>query len=223
MGAETEILPIFPLSDVVLFPRVTTPLHLFEPRYRQMAEHALAGPRRIGMVTVPPEHVAAMRDDPPIHPVGCAGIVTRARKRSDGRYDILLHGTHRFRIQNERVRSEGRLYRVAEVALLEDAYDSADADRVGELRTRLVEILSELIRASHPDRLPPISEPWLRDLDDVTFVNSLANAVALPPLEKQGLLEVDGICERCERLEGLLSFQRAGLRAPGGPPSGALH
>ena len=220
MGAETEILPIFPLSDVVLFPRVTTPLHLFEPRYRQMAEHALAGRRRIGMVTVPPDHVAAMRGDPPVHPVGCAGVVTRARKRSDGRYDILLHGTHRFRIQSERVRPEGRLYRVAEVALLEDAYDPADADRVAELRTQLVEIVSELIRASHPGRLPPIPEPWLRDLDDAAFVNSLANAVALPPLEKQGLLEVDGICER---LEGLLSFQRAGLRAPGGPPSGALH
>ena len=220
MGAETEILPIFPLSDVVLFPRVTTPLHLFEPRYRQMAEHALAGRRRIGMVTVPPDHVAAMRGDPPVHPVGCAGVVTRARKRSDGRYDILLHGTHRFRIQSERVRPEGRLYRVAEVALLEDAYDPADADRVAELRTQLVEIVSELNRASHPGRLPPIPEPWLRDLDDAAFVNSLANAVALPPLEKQGLLEVDGICER---LEGLLSFQRAGLRAPGGPPSGALH
>ena len=204
----------------MLFPRVTTPLHLFEPRYCQMAEHALAGRRRIGMVTVPPDHVAAMRGDPPVHPVGCAGVVTRARKRSDGRYDILLHGTHRFRIQSERVRPEGRLYRVAEVALLEDAYDPADADRVAELRTQLVEIVSELIRASHPGRLPPIPEPWLRDLDDAAFVNSLANAVALPPLEKQGLLEVDGICER---LEGLLSFQRAGLRAPGGPPSGALH
>ncbi len=223
MGAETEVLPIFPLSNVVLFPRVTTPLHLFEPRYRQMAEHVLAGRRRIGMVSVPPEHVGAMRGDPPVQPVGCAGVVTRARKRSDGRYDILLHGTHRFRIQNERVRSAGRLYRVAEVALLEDAYDPADADRVAELRTRLVEIVSELMRTSNPDQPPPTPESWLQDLDDATFVNSLANAIALPPLEKQSLLESDGICERCERLEGLLSFQRAGLRTLGGPPSGTLH
>ncbi len=223
MGAETEVLPSFPLSNVVLFPRVTTPLHLFEPRYRQMAEHVLAGQRRIGMVTVRPEHVGAMRGDPPVHPVGCAGVVTRSRKRSDGRYDILLHGTHRFRIQSERVRSTGRLYRVAEVALLEDASDPADADRVAELRTQLVEIVSELMRASNPDQPPPTPESWLRDLDDATFVNTLANAIALPPLERQSLLEADGICERCERLEGLLSFQRAGLRAPGGPPSGALH
>ena len=223
MGAETEVLPIFPLSNVVLFPRVTTPLHLFEPRYRQMAEHVLAGRRRIGMVTVRPEHVGAMRGDPPVHPVGCAGVVTRSRKRSDGRYDILLHGTHRFRIQSERVRSTGRLYRVAEVALLEDAYDPADADRVAELRTQLVEIVSELMRASNPDQPPPTPESWLRDLDDATFVNSLANTIALPPLEKQSLLESDGIYERCERLKDLLSFQLAGLRTLARPLSGAIH
>ena len=55
MGEE---IALFPLSNVVLFPRVRAPLHVFEPRYRQMVEHALASERRIGMATVLPEHVA---------------------------------------------------------------------------------------------------------------------------------------------------------------------
>ena len=56
-----ERLPLFPLANVVLFPRVKTPLHIFEPRYRQLTEHALAGERRIGMVAVRPEHLERMR------------------------------------------------------------------------------------------------------------------------------------------------------------------
>jgi Lon protease-like protein len=223
VAPDTEILPIFPLSNVVLFPRVTTPLHLFEPRYRQMAEHVLAGNRRIGMVTVPPEHAGAMPGDPPVHSIGCAGTVIQAGKRPDGCYDIVLLGTERFRILGERARPETRLYRVAEVAPLEDPYDPADVDRVAELRTRIVELLAELIRRSTPRPPTRVSPALFRELDDVSFVNLLANAIPLTPPEKQGLLEADGILQRFEHLEGLLSFHRAGLRTPGGRPSGALH
>jgi Lon protease-like protein len=223
VASETEILPIFPLANVVLFPRVTTPLHLFEPRYRQMAAHVLAGTRRLGMVAVPSEHTGAMPEDPPVHSVGCAGTVIQARERPDGRYDVVLLGTERFRILGERPRPESRLYRVAEVALLDDPYDPGEADRVAALRARIVELLAELIRVSTP-RLPlRVSAALFRELDDVSFVNLLANAIPLTPPEKQGLLEADGIRQRFERLEGLLSFHRAALRAPGGRPSGALH
>ncbi len=65
MGGRVEI-PIFPLSNVVLFPQIQTPLHLLELRYRQMADRALAGERQIGMVAVPPEHVDEMGGDPPL-------------------------------------------------------------------------------------------------------------------------------------------------------------
>ena len=66
-------IPIFPLQQVVLFPRVRCPLHIFEPRYRQLTEAALAGDRRIGMVAVRPEHANAMAGDPPVFGVGCEG------------------------------------------------------------------------------------------------------------------------------------------------------
>ena len=76
---DDAALPIFPLSNVVLFPAIQTPLHIFEARYRQMVEHALAGDRRIGMVTVEPERVLDMSGDPPVFAIGSAVSVPCTR------------------------------------------------------------------------------------------------------------------------------------------------
>src|SRR5262245_57325268 len=111
----SEEIALFPLSSVVLFPRVRTPLHIFEPRYRQMTEHALAGDRHIGMVAVLPEHEAGMAGDPPVYPVGCAGVISDARRLPDGRFHIVLDGVWRFRICDELARPSERLYRTARV------------------------------------------------------------------------------------------------------------
>ncbi len=223
MDAGTAVIPIFPLSDVVLFPHVRKPFHLFEPRYRQMAEHVLAGDKQIGMIAVPPEHVDAMEGDPPVYPVGCIGAIVGARQRDDGRYDVVLHGTHRFRIENECERPEDRLYRVAEVALLEDTSDPADAEAVAALRVRLVELVTHPAHLSGAGSGRDASQEFLRELDDAIFVNSLSDALQLPTPEKQGLLEADGIRKRFEHLEGLLSFHRARLRNPGQPGGDRLH
>ena len=88
----SEELALFPLSTVVLFPRVRTPLHVFEPRYRQMTEHALGGDRRIGMVLVDAEHAAGMAGDPPVQAIGCAGTISAAQRLPDGRFHVLLDG-----------------------------------------------------------------------------------------------------------------------------------
>ncbi len=223
MGAETTVIPIFPLSDVVLFPRVRRPLHLFEPRYRQMAEDVLAGDQRLGMVTVRPEHVDAMLGDPPVYPIGCAGTVVWAQRRADGRYDIILEGSHRFRIENERESPESRPYRVAEVAPLEDPCDPEDEEAVATLRTRLVELVGDLARLSVANPREVVSPAFLHDVDDATFVNSLSNALPFSTPEKQGLLEADGIRKRFDRLEGLLSFRCAQLEIPGQPSTELLH
>ncbi|HEY8492570.1 MAG TPA: LON peptidase substrate-binding domain-containing protein, partial [Myxococcota bacterium] len=96
-----ETIPLFPLPNVVLFPGARVPLHVFEPRYRQMTAHALAGERRIGIVAIRPEHLSEIMGDPPLFSVGCAGLVEQATRRDDGRYDIILRGTERFRILGE--------------------------------------------------------------------------------------------------------------------------
>ena len=73
--AERMLIPIFPLENVVLFPRVQVPLHIFEPRYRQMARAALDGDQRIGMVVVRPENTGEMQHSPEVFPIGCVGEI----------------------------------------------------------------------------------------------------------------------------------------------------
>ena len=213
---ETELLPIFPLSNVVLFPRVKTPLHLFEPRYRQLARDVLQGDRRIGMVVVRPEHVDEMPGDPPIYPVGCAGVITESHRLPDGRYDIVLLGEHRVRLVSEEPHSESRLYRVARVTRLEDPYPDAARARVARLRTAIAADVGVLIRHAQPERAHAFDAELFAGVDDETFVNAVANAFAFPADEKQAMLEAEDVPERYARLASALSFQRLEIESAGG-------
>src|SRR5689334_19365078 len=105
-------IPLFPLPNVVLFPSVCLPLHIFEPRYREMVGDALDGDRIIGMVLLRPGWEADYEGRPAIYDVGCAGLITHSERLADGRYNIVLRGLHKFRVQAE----EGsRAYRVASI------------------------------------------------------------------------------------------------------------
>jgi len=219
----SEEIALFPLSAVVLFPRVRTPLHIFEPRYRQMTEHALAGERRIGMVFVDAEHAAEMSGDPPVQPVGCAGTISAAQRLPDGRFHILLDGIWRFRIAAESPRPPGRLYRVAQVERLDDAYGPDERERVARLRERVQDRVRRLLALADRERAREFTPELFRGMDDETFVNTLSNALALPPAEKQGLLEAAGVLARYERLEGLLAFRLAEIGLPGARPTGRPH
>jgi len=202
-------IPIFPLSTVVLFPGAECPLHVFEPRYRQMTRAALAGEGRIGMVTVRPEHVGEMAGDPAIFPVGCLGRIARVEELADGRFNVVLHGTHRFRVAREVPRSGERLYRLAQVDPLEDA--PPDAERAGALRRRVADAFGRLVQRVAPERASALAPERFADVDDPVFVSALVQMLNLPPLERQGLLEADGMVAQLEALEGLLHFQLAGL------------
>lgn len=215
--SETELLPIFPLSNVVLFPRVKTPLHLFEPRYRQLARDVLQGERRIGMVVVRPEHVDEMPGNPPIYPVGCAGVITESQRLPDGRYNLVLLGEHRVRIVAEEPRDESRLYRIAQVVRLTETYPETERTRVARLRAAIVADVALLVRHAQPDRSHAFDPELFAGVDDETFVNAVANAFAFPAEEKQALLEAENVPERYARLASALSFQRLELDSgPGG-------
>jgi uncharacterized protein len=213
--SESELLPIFPLSNVVLFPRVKTPLHLFEPRYRQLARDVLQGERRIGMVVVRPEHIDEMPGDPPIYPVGCAGVITESHRMPDGRYNIVLLGEHRVRVVDEEPRVEPRLYRVARVVRLEDSYPDAERARVARLRAAITADIGVLVRRAQPDRTHAFDPELFAGVDDETFVNAVANALAFPPEEKQALLEAENVPDRYARLASSLSFQRLEVESTG--------
>src|SRR5688572_30512693 len=115
-------IPIFPLPNVVLFPNVFLPLHIFEPRYRQMVSDALAGERLIGMVLLQPGYEENYERSPAVYDVGCAGLITHVERLSDGRFNIVLRGLERFRIIGEQGPASTGLYRRALIApLVEDA------------------------------------------------------------------------------------------------------
>ncbi len=201
-------IPLFPLSDVVLFPGCLAPLHIFEPRYRQMTEAALEGKRLIGMVTVRPEAREEMEGNPTIYAVGCAGLITDHQRLPDGRYNIVLRGVRRFRVESESAPDRQRLYRLADARWLDDrGGDSADG-RAG-LREGVLGHLRRLARRSQGGEEVPLAE--LGELDDGTFTNSLCQALGFPPEEKQGLLEAASLTERLTQLEGLLAFHLTGL------------
>src|SRR6187549_1286710 len=102
-------IPIFPLPNVVLFPNVFLPLHIFEMRYRAMVTDALAGDRIIGMVLLRPGFEAEYEGTPAVYPVGCAGVITHAEPLDDGRFNIVLRGMEKFRVLGETLRAGYRL------------------------------------------------------------------------------------------------------------------
>src|ERR1700719_3121317 len=98
-AALPAILPIFPLTGVLLLPRGRLPLNIFEPRYLAMTRDALAGERLIGMIQPSDPRPSGM--NPPVYPVGCAGRITTFTETDDGRFLITLTGVSRFRIREE--------------------------------------------------------------------------------------------------------------------------
>ena len=88
---------LFPLPNLVLFPHVMQPLHVFEPRYRQMTADALAGDRLIALVLLRPGWEADYEGRPPVFPVACLGHVVADKQLPDGRYNLLLRGLSRLR------------------------------------------------------------------------------------------------------------------------------
>ena len=105
-------IPIFPLPNVVLFPGVFLPLHIFEPRYREMVADALDGDRLIGMVLLRPGWEGDYEDRPAVYPIGCAGVITHHEQMPDGRYNIVLRGLEKFKVLDE---EDSKTYRLAHI------------------------------------------------------------------------------------------------------------
>jgi Lon protease-like protein len=210
-------IPIFPLDNVVLFPGVQLPLYIFEPRYRQMTADALEGDGQIGMVVVQPQHREEMGGDPPVFPVGCAGEIGHSEPHDDGTYHIILQGSSRFRIHNEVLKEGDRLYRVARVDLL-DELESPDGS-LAPIRDRVL----ELMRALAADRAKQFSRENFGKLDGGTFINAFCQSLDFSPLEKQQLIEANGVRERGEQLVALMEFRIAADAVTDASDSGTVH
>ena len=190
-------IPIFPLPNVVLFPNVFLPLHIFEPRYRAMVGEALGGDRIIGMVLLQPKYQTNDEDRPPVFAVGCAGVITHAEPLGDWRFNIVLRGIERFRIMGE---DSGTAYRIARIDGLPELVSDEHRTELRRLRPRLEALLAAAVeRAGSEPRFPPA-------IPDEDLVNALAQHLELEPLERQALLERDGVLARCRGLIELLQM-----------------
>jgi Lon protease-like protein len=200
----SELLPLFPLPNVVLFPNVFLPLHIFEPRYRAMMVDALASDRMIGMVLLRPGWERDYEGRPPVYPIGCSGVITHVERLQDGRYNLVLRGLDRFRILHE---DDALSYRRAIVETAPE-YPLAAEDRqaVQDVRSKLESILARQVRAV--DTKIPAAMP------DDDLVNALAQYLDLEPLEKQALLEQPSLRLRAASLVELLEMKVMMARTP---------
>ena len=191
-------IPIFPLPNVVLFPNVFLPLHIFEPRYRDMVAAALDGDRLLGMVLLRPGWEGDYEGRPPVFPIGCAGLISHHERLPDGRYNIVLRGLEKFRVEDE---DDSRLYRIARITSLHEPLLETERAEVRAARKRLETLLVPQPegRAQDP-KVPPA-------MSDEDLVNALAQYMELEPLEKQALLERTGLLERCRSLIELLEMK----------------
>ena len=193
----SDLLPLFPLPHVVLFPNVFLPLHIFEPRYREMVADALAGDRVVGMVLLQPGFEHDYDGRPAVYSVGCSGLITHCEKLNDGRYNLILRGMEKFRIRGE---DSTQLYRQAHVeSVLEPAADTFVEAMRGE-RRRL-----EALLVPQPEKQSDPKVP--SSMADEDLVNALAQYLEFEPVEKQALLERDGLLDRCRSLIELLEMK----------------
>lgn len=191
-------IPIFPLPNVVLFPNVFLPLHIFEPRYREMVADTLDGDRMIGMVLLRPGWESDYEGRPAVFPIGCAGLITHHERLPDGRYNIILRGLQKFRIREE---EGGRSFRVARIEKIDEPGDVVDVGEIRAARRKLEALLvPQPSGRGHDPKVPP-------SMSDEDLINALAQYMELEPLEKQALLERDGLLARCRSLIELLEIK----------------
>lgn len=215
-----KLVPVFPLPEVVLFPRQILPLHIFEPRYRDMVHDAMEGDGHIAIALLEPGFEENyFTPHAPIHKVIGVGQIVTAERLEDGRYNLLLRGVSRARIQRE---FHDRSYRIAEISMLASV-DLIDDDEAACIRERLRTLVRDCGFCSKGSE-----EALARLFSDEVPVGSLVDLLASgSPIEceiKQNLLEELNDKERAEQLLASLSvvhaIQRARRTSRG---SGACH
>lgn len=183
---------LFPLPDLVMFPHVVQPLHIFEARYRDMLNDALDGDGLIAMSILAPGWEIDYEGRPALLPHVCVGKVVTHHRLDDGRYNLMLLGMRRGRIVGERPAT--RSFRQAEVVLLDDVYSNDGEAERDELQARLAEQFQRSLPLSK--NAAPGEGPVQELLSNEVPLGVLTDLVsfALPlkaPLKRQLLAEVD--------------------------------
>ena len=198
-------IPVFPLPTTVFYPGTPLPLHIFEPRYRQMTSDALKGERKVGMVLLKPNWEENYFGKPQLYSVGCVGNIEKEIEHPDGKYNFTLMGLRRFRIVSEK---EGKLYRQAEIELLEEKNEQDIIEgHHNECREKLIESFREFI-GYIPQGNPQKKEPsWNLGNKLSEFVDRFAYQLDLSLEQKQNLLEEQDVLKRAKFLHSFLKMK----------------
>ncbi len=204
MSELPDVIPVFPLPNVVLFPQVQLPLHIFESRYREMVRD-IAGTAQplMGMVLLRGEWQEQYEGDPPIFPIGCVGKMVKTVPLPDGRFNILLQGLREYRVQEE---FHDKNYRQARVEWLPEKTDPLASGRREELGRLLEDYLQ---KKEAVQKL--LTDPGI---DDTLFINFFAFQLEFLPIEKQSLLNASTLGERAACLKDILEFKLTETRWP---------
>jgi Lon protease-like protein len=196
---------LFPLPNLVLFPHVMQPLHIFEPRYRQMTADALAGDRLIAMVLPTPGWEQDYGAAPALHSIACLGRIVAEQKLEDGRFNILLRGLARIRIVEELAGT--KLYRQARAELIAET-DVDDEDVASSWRQTLIDKAPAWF--PHQGEVAEQFGKLLQgDLPLGALCDIMAYALPLDAEFKQSLLEELSVAARLRKLYDFLEATKA--------------
>ena len=191
-------IPIFPLSNAIFFPKTLLPLNIFEPRYKQMTEHALEKDNLIGMIQS--NQKVGENNIPEVYDIGCVGYIEYHSNTPDGRYLINLKGVSRFKVEKEI--KTNNMYRTFAVNYDDFESDLNDEEKL-ELNTLdLIEKTKKLFNKHQ------LSTDWkiVEKVEPSQLINSLAMICPFTISEKQRLLETMNIKERNDVLNQIINF-----------------
>jgi Lon protease-like protein len=193
---------LFPLPNFVLFPHVMQPLHVFEPRYRDLLEDALAGDGLIAMAVLGPGWERNYEGRPALYPTACLGQISAHCRLSDGTYNVLLVGLRRVRLLREL--KPARRFREAEVALCDDVYPARPLAHRRALQRDFREALQRFL-PGHPAAQEQLDQLLDNDVPLGTLTDVIGYMLDLDVAQKHLLLGEVDVYRRAELLLGHLS------------------
>jgi len=192
-----KIIPVFPLSNFIIFPKTNVPLNIFEPRYIEMIDDAMKEDRIIGMVQ-PKNSTLSI---PELYNVGCAGKITSFNETEDGRYLIVLAGISRFKIVEElKIQKLYRKYKVNFDDFSSDLDEKKEEIKFSDLKLIFNNLKSLFVKEGYNINWKELEKQSLNQT-----INTLAMASPFSLEEKQILLETVNLNERKKKLELILS------------------
>ena len=193
-----KTIPIFPLSNFIMFPGTTVPLNIFEPRYLQMVNDSMKKHRIIGMIQ--PKKTGKL-EKPDLYNIGCIGKITSFNETEDGRILIILNGICRFKIESE-IQTD-KLYRECDVQYNNFSDDVSNS--IGNLNFSDLNIIMENMQKFFKKQGYIVNLKELNKKDLTQTLNDLSMASPFSLEEKQILLESRDINIRKEKMEQILN------------------